>query len=159
MMEIMFYGLTSNNFYNPITPRPMSNDKHTPTPWMVDKDGDIQTVDFYFDTEPILIANVIDPKDAARIVQCVNEYDGLIETIATLRAENDKLELVQTDLVFENQVYRGQIEELRSEKAELIEALRRVRTYLVDNNDVLAPFPNRSEIDNIQQTLAKYETK
>ena len=49
-------------------------------------------------------------------------------------------------------------ESLRAEKAELIEALRRVRTYLVDNNDLLAPFPNRSEIDNIDHTLAKYET-
>jgi hypothetical protein len=61
--------------------------------------------------------------------------------------------------VFFEEILEEYTATLRAEKAELIEALSRVRTYLVDNNDLLAPFPNRSEIDNIQQTLAKYETK
>jgi predicted nucleic acid-binding Zn-ribbon protein len=73
--------------------------------------------------------------------------------LESLRAENDKLELVQTDLVFENQVYRGQIESLRAERDGLVEALRATLPIL---NDVVHP-----RIDwvrgTVRTTLAKYE--
>jgi hypothetical protein len=74
----------------------MSNDKHTPTPWHS------STFEVYDENEQI-IADCGYSEDyftedgckanAARIVQCVNEYDGLTETIATLRSE--KAELIE----------------------------------------------------------------
>jgi hypothetical protein len=96
----------------------MSNDKHTPTPWRFDK-----TLEYIFDANddyPILEANSFEA--AERAVQCVNEYDGLIETIATLRAE----------------------------KAELIEALERIKS--------IAPIGSTWHY-HAERTLAKYETK
>ena len=136
----------------------MSNDKHTPTPWGHSSDRTAKGITIWTnckDGSYRYMGYVNDEKDAARIVQSVNEYDELTETIASLRAENDKLESVQTDLVFENQVYRGQIEELRAEKSELIEALRATLPIL---NHVVHP-----RIDwvrgTVRQTLAKYETK
>jgi uncharacterized membrane protein len=60
--------------------------------------------------------------------KCVNEYDGLIETIATLRAE----------------------------KAELIEALRKIQEWTDKGSDTLA----RIRMSSIaSQTLAKIESK
>ena len=35
----------------------------------------------------------------------------------------------------------------------MFDTLKRVKQYLIDNSDVLAPFPNRSEIDNINNVL------
>ncbi len=86
----------------------MTKDKHTPTPWSLEKDFDFILSDYkkdkvvcrFFDQDEEPYINYV--ANAARIVQCVNEYDGLIETIATIRAE----------------------------KAELIEALRDARTVL-----------------------------
>jgi hypothetical protein len=133
----------------------MSNDKHTPTPWMVvesknKNESDVisdqnyiaqlkhfSDDDITFDrlvfmngkgkrvTDPI---ESIGKANAARIVQCVNEYDGLIETIATLRAE----------------------------KAELIEALIKIQEWTDKGSDALA----RIRMSSIaSQTLAKHETK
>ena len=77
----------------------MSNDKHTPTPWKINEEQDLLVLNY----DSSIVASA-DSKwftdneakaNAARIVQCVNEYDGLIETIATLRAE--KAELIEAD--------------------------------------------------------------
>lgn len=172
----------------------MSNDKHTPTPWEVVEHKDRNETDIISDRNFIAqlkhysddditfdrlvvingkVKRVTDPiqsvgkANAARIVQCVNEYDGLIETIAALRAENDKLESVQTDLVFENQVYRGQIESLQSEKAELIEALRGMLDIVKESRGVdgfhangdIAEWDEFHDVHTAQETLAKLETK
>jgi predicted dinucleotide-utilizing enzyme len=82
-------------------------------------------------TDPI---ESIGKANAARIVQCVNEYDVLIETIASLRAE----------------------------KAELIEALRDARTvlYMCENSLLNCGYGvESSTIKSIQKTfktLSKY---
>lgn len=64
----------------------MSNEqKHTATPWH--QDGLVVK-----DSQNNIIAYIeLERSDAARIVQCVNEYDGLIEQIKSLRAERDGL--------------------------------------------------------------------
>jgi hypothetical protein len=123
----------------------MSNDKHTPTPWIYrphrhddwgfirDSQGDLVAVaknsKISFSEHDGFRSRKEDPYEAnaKRIVQCVNEYDGLIETIATLRAE----------------------------KAELIEALRATKTILQES------YHPRTDIvkDIVYYTLAKYETK
>lgn len=84
----------------------MSNDKHTPTPWeaigeTIFAGEHILFVSVDSTVNGIRIDGTEQEANAARIVQCVNEYDGLIETIATLRAE----------------------------KAELIEALKQIEVY------------------------------
>jgi hypothetical protein len=38
---------------------------------------------------------------------------------------------------------------------EMLEALKRVESYLVANYNVLAPFPTRSELDNIRAVMFK----
>lgn len=38
---------------------------------------------------------------------------------------------------------------------EMFDALKRVEAYLVANEDVLAPFPTRSELDNIRSVMSK----
>jgi len=44
---------------------------------------------------------------------------------------------------------------LISAAPEMFEALKRVEAYLVANEDVLATFPNRSELDNIRAAMFK----
>jgi hypothetical protein len=44
---------------------------------------------------------------------------------------------------------------LISAAPEMFEALKRVEAYLVANEDVLAPFPTRSELDNIRAAMFK----
>jgi hypothetical protein len=44
---------------------------------------------------------------------------------------------------------------LISAAPEMFEALKRVEAYLVANEDVLAPFPTRSELDNIRAVMFK----
>ena len=164
----------------------MSNEpKHTATPWIYrpnrhddwgfirDSEGDLVAVanntKISFSDYDGFRSRKEDPfePNGKRIVQCVNEYDGLIETIESLRAENaelnaladkndieiEKLQSVQTDLVFENQVYRGKVEELESERSELIEALRATLPFL--------EIVNHHRIDwirgTVRTTLAKYE--
>ena len=145
----------------------MSNDKHTPTPWMVNNEevNDRETeiislnhviaqVKHYTDDYSDFVRSVrvegeekelTDVKtlegkaNAARIVQCVNEYDGLIETIATLRAE----------------------------KAELIEALRGMLDIVKESrgvdgfhaNEDIAEWDEFHEVHKASQNLSKYETK
>jgi hypothetical protein len=38
---------------------------------------------------------------------------------------------------------------------DMFEALKRVEAYLVANEDILAPFPTRSELDNIRAAMFK----
>lgn len=81
--------------------------------------------------------------------------------------EIEKLQSVQTDLVFENQVYRGKVEELESERAELIEALKGMVYIVQDSSGVygyhkngnIAYWDEFNEVDNALTTLAKYEKK
>jgi len=44
---------------------------------------------------------------------------------------------------------------LISAAPEMFEALKRVEAYLVANEDILAPFPTRSELDNIRAAMFK----
>jgi hypothetical protein len=93
----------------------MSNDKHTPTPWeaigeTIFAGEHILFVSVDSTVNGIRIDGTEQEANAARIVQCVNEYDGLIETIATLRAE----------------------------KAELIEALIKIQEWTDKGSDTLA---------------------
>jgi hypothetical protein len=113
----------------------MSNDKHTPTPWMVSGRYRYQVCNDFK-----MVANCETQIDAARIVQCVNEYDELIETIATLR----------------------------SEKAELIEALRFVQEFsgkwmsACISDDLSCDqikYDFSMTIEKLHRTLAKIETK
>jgi hypothetical protein len=134
----------------------MSNDKHTPTKWISDFDA-IYSIHHGLDDERVYVGYCLDEADAARIVQCVNACDGLHDPEFVLRIM--KGIKVNTDASPYLEDVIKELESLQATKAKLIEALERVRNYLVDNNDVLAPFPNRSEIDNIEQTLAKIETK
>jgi hypothetical protein len=82
----------------------MSNDKHTPTPWeargnyLFNKEskrsiGSLHRMNFNLSMAGTYMPCKESEANAARIVQCVNEYDGLIETISTLRAE--KAELIE----------------------------------------------------------------
>jgi hypothetical protein len=84
----------------------MSNDKHTPTPWTNNECN----ITYYTKRGNFFVAECEREEDAARIVQCVNEYDGLIKTIATLRAD----------------------------KAELIEALKQIEQFSDIGDDLLA---------------------
>lgn len=80
----------------------MSNEpKHTPTPWRFCEEefkikgtGDIEGRTVIANLSPKMDfsrGSGTQYQNAARIVQCVNEYDGLIETIESLRAVNDEL--------------------------------------------------------------------
>ena len=105
----------------------MSNDKHTPTPWRFDKD-----LEYIYDADndyPILEAFSI--KAAEKAVELANQHDGLIETIATLRAE----------------------------KAELIEALRGAWDALKEADRRFSVKTGNALSEQITQTLAKIETK
>jgi hypothetical protein len=76
----------------------MSQYKHTTTPWEVDKLAVVSVVELNDYGDIICEAPtgydhsmIRWDANAARIVQCVNEYDELIETIATIRAEKAEL--------------------------------------------------------------------
>ena len=49
------------------------------------------------------------------------------------------------------------IQQLERQQAILIKALRRVEEYLERNVEILAPFPTRSELDNIRFTIKDVE--
>ena len=121
----------------------MSNDKHTPTPWKINEEQDLLVLNY----DSSIVASA-DSKwftdneakaNAARIVQCVNEYDGLIETIATLRAE--KAELIQA--------LRGMLD--------IVKESRGVDGFHA--NEDIAEWDEFHEVHKASQTLAKYETK
>ena len=81
----------------------MSNEpKHTATPWEIKGNvlfqkgttKTIATVHIQNNFDSVrgkLVKDTESEANAARIVQCVNEYDGLIETVESLRAENTEL--------------------------------------------------------------------
>ena len=115
----------------------MSNEpKHTATPWGHSEEKTPRGHILWSNDKTAshrYIGYIHAKEDAARIVQCVNEYDGLIETIESLRAEN----------------------------AELIEALRVASTRfgylaLYDNSERNGVIPSVG-MNEIDTTLAKYE--
>lgn len=81
---------------------------HTPTPWH--QDGLVVK-----DSQNNIIAYIeSEREDAARIVQCVNEHDGLIEQIKSLRAERDGLvEALRSTLPILNHVVHPRIDLVR----------------------------------------------
>jgi hypothetical protein len=77
----------------------MSNDKHTPTPWTDEKfrpipAGDDRVLLGAFNLPSTIPLRVLSEANYQHAAKCVNEYDGLIETIATLRAEKAELILL-----------------------------------------------------------------
>jgi hypothetical protein len=127
-----------NQSNNPLTPRPTSNDKHTPTPWeargnvifIKGSNKSIATVHVQnnFDINKWKpIDDVEAEANAARIVQCVNACEGMGDLEKYFQEMKD---------IGVKQLWI-ELESIRSEKAELIEALRLMA----------------------QRTLAKYETK
>lgn len=108
----------------------MTEPKHTATPWRFCEEefkikgtGDIEGRTVIANLSPKMDfsrGSGTQYQNAARIVQCVNEYDGLIETIESLRAE----------------------------RAQLIEALRKIKKTFWQQQYVL---------NTASQTLAKYE--
>ena len=114
----------------------MSNEpKHTATPWILEKDCDFILAEYkidrivcrFFDSEEEPYSNYKD--NAARIVQCVNACEGL---------SNEDLE-VKVQIQLSNLAYKvdrnaqerdkaeSELESLRAENAELIEALRSIK--------------------------------
>ena len=141
----------------------MSNEpKHTATPWRVVEHNDKNETDIISDEYFIAQAKhysddditferlvMIESKvkrikdtnqsigraNAARIVQCVNEYDGLIETIESLRAEN--AELIEALRVGRNELERAKMSLIQSDYSEESSTIQ--------------------SINNALTTLAKYE--
>jgi hypothetical protein len=113
----------------------MSNDKHTPTPWTDElfipiPAGDDRVLLGAFNLTSKIPLRVLSEANYQHAAKCVNEYDGLIEAIATLRAE----------------------------KAELTEALRAIITQWDTPNWKLTESTG-TIINQARQTLTKYETK
>jgi hypothetical protein len=76
----------------------MSNDKHTPTPWTDEiftpiPAGDDRVLLGAFNLPSKIPLRVLSEANYQHAAKCVNEYDELTETIATLRAE--KAELIE----------------------------------------------------------------
>ena len=164
----------------------MSNDKHTPTPWEVVEHKDKNETDIISDRnfiaqlkhysddditfDRLVVINgkakrVTDPiqsvgkANAARIVQCVNEYDGLMAKIELLKDSHREYLLVRSnlsDLTKDYNAAQSELATLRAEKAELIEALKKIQEWTDKGSDALA----RIRMSSIaSQTLDKYETK
>jgi len=121
----------------------MSNDKHTPT--------------------PLTENEVITRHDKGLFLISSNEHDGLIETIATLLAEKEQLESRFENEARDLAVAEIEINTLRAEKAELIEALKLASTRfaylaLYDNTERNGVIPTVG-MNDIDKTLDKIETK
>jgi hypothetical protein len=171
----------------------MSNDKHTPTPWMVVESKNRNETDIisdqnyiaqlkHFSDDDITFDRLVfmngkgkrvaDPiesigkANAARIVQCVNEYDGLMAKIELLKDSHREYLLVRSnlrDLTNDYNAAQSELATLRAEKAELIEALKLASTRfgylaLYDNTERNGVIPTVG-MNDIDRTLAKYETK
>ena len=164
----------------------MSNDKHTPTPWEVVEHKDKNETDIISDRnfiaqlkhysddditfDRLVVINgkakrVTDPiqsvgkANAARIVQCVNEYDGLMAKIELLKDSHREYLLVRSnlrDLTKDYNAAQSELATLRAEKAELIEALRGI-VNAIQHGLELEDIVNAKFIAT--QTLAKLETK
>jgi len=134
----------------------MSNDKHTPTPW-------IQYGFEVFNENKKRAADCETTHDAARIVQCVNEYDGLIAKIELLKDSHREYLLVRSnlkDLTKDYNAAQSELESLQAEKAELIEALKQIEQFSDIGDGVLSGAIAVVRMKSIaSQTLAKYETK
>jgi hypothetical protein len=73
------------------------NAQHTPTPWMVEEDGEgVQTISRGGGRDGDIVTNIryADSRgkaDAAHIVKCVNAHDALLEAVRIcLRAEKER---------------------------------------------------------------------
>lgn len=69
---------------------------HTPTPWTDDKftpipAGDDRVLLGAFSQKPKVAVRVLSEENYQHAAKCVNEHDGLIEQIESLRAERDGL--------------------------------------------------------------------
>jgi len=69
---------------------------HTPTPWDDDKfiaipAGDDRLLLGMFKETPKVAVRVLSEENYQHAAKCVNEYDGLIEQIESLRAERSTL--------------------------------------------------------------------
>ena len=116
----------------------MSNDKHTPTPWSISP-----RYPYHICNDFRMVANCETQIDAARIVQCVNACDGIYEpemfirVMRGIKVKSSKVTNQGAEVVFdvekaieEMNVTAAELESLRAEKAELIEALRSIKDRL-----------------------------
>ena len=113
----------------------MSEQKFTPAPWsqahrICDEEGNYSTQVFSAETG---------------------------ETIATLAWAKmpPKKVIIDGRSKIQTGTYREGNAKLIAAAPEMFEALKRVEAYLVANEDILAPFPTRSELDNIRAAMFK----
>ena len=85
-------------------------------------------------------------------------FTGLPRKVSEIRNDGESW----LDMRNRTEPERKAIDEERKANAKLIsaapemfEALKRVEAYLVANEDILAPFPTRSELDNIRAAMFK----
>jgi hypothetical protein len=153
----------------------MSNNKHTPTPWEVDQLA-VSSVNEPLDGGDIICeaptgydhSMIRWDANASRIVQCVNACEGMDDPESTISVlKNSQREYLLTrslliDTELSNDRDRNElcneIESLRADKAELIEALRSIIAQWDTPNWKLTESTG-TIINQARQTLAKYETK
>lgn len=154
--------------------RPMSNDKHTPTPWevgaskrsVIKADGQNSKVIAAMRTSDSIIngsfADGEPEANAARIVQCVNACEGLDDPEKWIKHQKEyRNEMSNSTLsqeVDKRLMLESELATLRAEKAELIEALRGIIKNWDDSYFKTAEF-TAPIINQARQTIAKIETK
>lgn len=76
-----------------------------------------------------------------------------METKHTFNVDKINKELSRVYGIYNTNVVNTVLKEASA--PDLLEALIRVKQYLIENSDILAPFPTRSELDNINAAINK----
>jgi hypothetical protein len=92
--------------------------------------------------------NFIDGTRGWKAVNCGNHWNNKAIT-------NWQIQYSDDGECISDHVYSEADAKLISAAPEMAEALMRVEAYLEANKDILAPFPTRSELDNIRAALVK----
>jgi len=83
-----------------------------------------------------------------KAVNCGNHWNNKVIT-------NWQIQWSDDGECISDHVYEEADAKLIAAAPEMFEALKRVEAYLVANEDILAPFPTRSELDNIRAAMFK----